>query len=217
VATENERTIVEASAHLAVGIRAIAIAGGCAIAMLLLGWERGSCFVWLVMLLVLLQGWVSVLGGLFVRSNRRGSRLWKHIGVLLVIPMLFYLGSFFRLVDLRARLVVALTGGQDKLQAWAVGLLNGPRDHLEYDGWKQWAVPQGVWSEQVRRLKPHGVCIEPVFDGGGEAVVLSYGGGFLHWYIVMGWLGSRPDPNLSDPNTDSWWLRWADGIYNWQR
>ena len=44
-----------------------------------------------------------------------------------------------------------------------------------------------------------------------------YGGGFLYWWIVVGRPGSRPDPRYNDLNRDDFWIRWADGIYDWQR
>lgn len=115
------------------------------------------------------------------------------------------------------RLAVAFTGGQGELQAWAVSLLDGPRDHLDFDGWEHWRVPREAWSHQVQRLRPNGVNIVPVFENGREAVVLGYGGGFFHWWIVVGRPGSQPDPKLNDPNIDSRWIRWADGIYDWQQ
>ena len=78
-------------------------------------------------------------------------------------------------------------------------------------------VSRDRWSEQVRRLKPQRVWIEPLFEDGQEGVVLAYGSGFLHWWIVIGRPGSRPGPQYNDPDRDDFWIRWADGIYDWQQ
>ena len=51
--------------------------------------------------------------------------------------------------------------------------------------------------------------------GDQEAVCLTYGGGFLHWCIVIGPPGSVPDPNAA--RFDNRWIRWSDGIYDWQQ
>jgi len=210
---ENEQATIPVSRHMKVGVVTMGVAGGCMVAVLLLGWSWG-CFVSLLILVVLLYGWISVLEGLFVESNRQGFRLWKHIALLLLIPAMLYMGNYFSLLDLRMRLAVAFTGGKDDLQAWAVALLDGPRDALTLNGSEQWSVPPKCWSKQVRRLKPHGVRIEPMFENGQEGVILPYGGGFLHWQIVVGPPDSRPDRNPTGPPRDNFWFRWADGIYN---
>jgi len=191
------------------------------IGTLLLGWDGIACLLGLLMLLSLLGGGISVLSGLALRANRQGTRLWKHVGVLLgILSTLFVLtvgpGNYFRLIDLRSRLAVAMTGGQDQLQTWAVAVLAKPRDQMHGDG-QDWIVPQEDWSDQVRRLKPIRIYIKPVFANGGEGVCLPYGSGFFHWWIVIGRPGSRPDPKFNDPNQDEWWLRWGDGIYDWQQ
>jgi len=218
---ENEQTTVEVSRHLKVGVRAIIAAVGYVAATLLLGWNFFPCLLILLMLVSLLMGGIAVFCGLFLKANRQGTRLWKHIGVLLTILVLSFLltvgpGNYIRLLDLRARLTVALTGGQEELQAWAVALLDEPRDPNSPDVWRERGVPRERWSKQVRRLRPGAVQIEPAFENGGEAVALCYGGGFFHWYIVVGRSGSRPDPSCNQPNSDIFWYHWADGIYDRQ-
>jgi len=217
---ENEQTTIPISRHLKGGVGAIAVAVGYFAGTLLLGWNPIPCLLGLLMLVSLLFGGISVFSGLFVKANRQGTRLWKHVGVLVCIVVLLPVltvgpGNYFCLVDLRMRLAVALTGGQDELQAWAISVLDAPHGSLEQA--EQGSVPERIWSKQVRRLKPGRVWIERVFDNDGEAVVFGYGGGFFHWYIVVGRPGSRPDPKLNDPNSDNFWYRWADGIYDWQQ
>jgi hypothetical protein len=139
------------------------------------------------------------------------------LGIIVLLPVLTVgPGKYANLIDLRTRLAVALTGGQGQLQTWAVALLDEPRDHADHDDWEQ-RIPQEHWSKQVRRLKPNSVYISPVFEEGQEGVLLSYGGGFFHWWIVIGRPDSRPSQRLSDPNSGNSWLRWADGIYDWQQ
>lgn len=146
---EDEQTAMPGSRHLKVGVATIGIAIGCMVVVLLLGWSSG-CFVWLVALAVLFYGWIVVLDGLSLKSNRRGLHLWKHVGLLLAMPALLYMGNYFSLLDLRMRLAVALTGGEDALRTWAVALLDGPRDALTLNGSEQWSVPPKRWSDQVR-------------------------------------------------------------------
>lgn len=218
---ENEQTAVEVSRHLKVGVRAIIAAVGYVAATLLLGWNFFPCLLILLMLVSLLMGGIAVFCGLFLKANRQGTRLWKHIGVLLTILVLSFLltvgpGNYIRLLDLRARLTVALTGGQEELQAWAVALLDEPRDPNSPDVWRERGVPRERWSKQVRRLRPNQVCVQPVFESEGEGVCLHYGSSFFHWWIVVGRPGSRPDLSLNAPNSDIFWYRWADGIYDRQ-
>jgi hypothetical protein len=212
---ENEQSTVPVSRHLQIGIATIGFAIVCIAAVFVLEWEW-ACSLWLLMSAALLYGWISVLRGLSLMPNRRGFRHWTHIGILLIIPILLLLGNYFRLLDVRTRLAVAVTGGQDELQTWAVAVLGKPRDRMHSDG-EQWTVPEEDWSEQVRRLKPGRVYIRAVFENGGEGVCLPYGGGFFHWWIVIGRPGSRPDPRFNGPSHDEWWLRWGDGIYDWQQ
>ncbi|MBP7053293.1 MAG: hypothetical protein KBE65_19975 [Phycisphaerae bacterium] len=210
---EKELSRPQVSAHLKVGVGSLAV-GGCYVVMVLLfGWSPIPCLVWALSLLSLMFGGVAVVCGLFLRDNRRGSRPWKHVGVLLAIAGLLCSSHYFLLLDLRARLFVALTGGRDELQAWAVALLDSPRDPNDFDD----RVPEERWSPQVRRLRPKAVDIQSVFENGTDGVRLAYGSGFFHWWIVIGRPGSRPDPRHNDPNGFDYWLRWGDGVYDWQQ
>lgn len=212
---EDEQGTIPVSPHLKNSVAALGVAILCVLASLVLTWEW-TCVLWLLMSVVLLYGWISAFAGLSAKSNRRGLRRWGHIGVIVAIPILWCLANFFSLVDLRMRLAVASNGGRNVLQTWAVALLDKPRDGMDGDG-DDWIVPEEDWSEQVRRLKPCRVYIKRVFENGGEGICLPYGSGFFHWWIVIGRPGSRPDPQFNDPNSDDRWLRWADGIYDWQQ
>jgi hypothetical protein len=179
------------------------------------------CLLLPLMLVSLLYGGIAVLCGLFLRANRQGARLWKHVGVLVCIVVLLPVltvgpGNYFGLIDLRTRLAVARTGGQEQLQAWAIALLDEYSDRMDPHDMEE-RVPQEDWSKQVRRLKPDSVHISAVFENAQKGVLLSYGSGFFHWWIVIGRPGSQPDPKLNDPNSDNFWYRWADGIYDWQQ
>ncbi len=106
-----------------------------------------------------------------------------------------------------------MTGGQGQLQAWAVEVLARPREQMEEDG-SGWVVPREQWSQQVRQLGAH-VRIDPLFKDEREGVCLGYGGGFFHWYIVVGLAGSVPDPNDEKEHPSDVWYRWGDGVYGW--
>jgi len=83
------------------------------------------------------------------------------------------------------------------------------------DSYANRPVPPEYWSDQVRRLHPKSVKVLFVFEDDQKGVCLSYGGGFLHWTLVLGPPGARLHPSLNDPNTDSVSIRWTDGIYDW--
>jgi hypothetical protein len=217
---ESNQTTRPRSVHLRVGIGTLGVAGVYVVSVLLLGWP-GPFLLALVALLSLLFGGIAVFAGLVLKANRRRVRLWMHFGVFLANVVLLYVlsigpGNYFGLMDSRTRLAVALTGGQGKLQAWAVDLLAKPREGMEEDG-QDWRVPKQYWSEQVHRLRPNSVDVVPLFEDRRWAVCLNYGSAFFHWSIVAGPPGSRPDPKSSDPNSDNTWYRWCDGLYDWQQ
>lgn len=156
--------------------------------------------------------------GSVVELIRGQTPLWHSLGTCVVAVGLLYVvtplgpASFMGLMDLRTRARVAMTGGQGQLQAWAVEVLARPRELMEQDG-SGWLVPREQWSEQVRRLRPKVflVRIDPLLEGGRNAVRLGYGGGPFHWYIVVGPAGSVPQRD----SIDELWYRWGDGIYGW--
>ncbi len=155
--------------------------------------------------------------GSVVDLIRGQTPLWHSLGTCVVAVGLLYVmtlgpGNFMGLMNLRTRARVAMTGGQDQLQAWAVEVLTRPRELMEQEG-LSWVVPREQWSEQVRRLRPNVrlVRIDPLLEGGRNAVRLGYGGGPFHWYIVIGPPGSAPRRN----SPDELWYQWGDGIYDW--
>lgn len=152
-----------------------------------------------------------------VRLIRGQTPIWHSLVTCVVAVGLLYVvtlgpGNFMGLINLRTRARVAMTGGQDQLQAWAVEVLGKPRELMEQDG-LSWRIPREQWSEQVRRLRPKArlVRIDPLLEGGRNAVRLGYGGGFFHWHIVVGPPGSVPQRD----SVDELWYRWGDGIYGW--
>jgi hypothetical protein len=100
------------------------------------------------------------------------------------------------------------------LQTWAMDLLEQSRRQVE-DNYGDWRVPQEFWSDQVRRLHPKLVSVRVMFEDNQMGVCLFYGGGFLHYTLVVGPPGSRPQSNLSDPTHDTSVIHWADGIFDW--
>ena len=180
-----------------------------------------AVFVLFPVLLALFIGGIIILIRLCTKENRQGGRLRTHLAALLAVLVMGYLLTVgpahpLRLLDLRERAAVALTGGGRELQSWAIGILSKPRDLMSGHGLDQWRVPKELWSRQVQRLSPNCVCICRWFKDGREAVHLGYGGGFLHWYIVVGPPGAAPDPN-TPIFQDSDWIRWGDGIYDLQQ
>jgi hypothetical protein len=165
--------------------------------------------------LLLIAGiWVFV--GLVPRAWRGCTSAWVHLAVFLVIVALscfftVFLGSI-RILDWRNRVVVARTGGPEPLQSWALEILRKPRDSMLYEGPADWRVPEEHWSQQVRRLGPKWVKIEPLSESGPEVVTLLHGSGFLHWVIILG-----PPDLVVPPNgryADGNWFRWRDGVYD---
>jgi hypothetical protein len=209
-----------ASVHLRVGVATLSLAGVYVMAVLLFGWPIPFLLM-PFMLLSLLLGGILVPAGLFRKGNRRGRRLWKHTGVLAAIAALLYLlsigpGNYFALIDLRTRLAVMLTGGQGELQTWGLDLLGKSPEGMIEDGGNR-RIPRELWSGQVRRLRPDSVAIAPVFQENRSGVCLNYGGGFFHWSIVVGTADAQPDPGLNYPDRDTDWIRWSDGLYDWQQ
>lgn len=207
---------------LMIGISSCIIAVGCTVGTLLMGYLE-CCLFSLVSGIALPLGAIAVLLGSFQKPNRKRPRLWQNIAVLGGIVVLGYMLTIgpanpIGLLNLRVWARVAWTGGQNELQSWAVDVLSQPRDEenisvSEDDTPIQWAVPASLWSKQVRRLRPKRVFIERLFEGGQEGVRLGFGGGFLHWYMAIGPLGSVVDTDSSEASSDSSWFRWADGIY----
>lgn len=218
---ENNQATQSATTHLRGGLAALGVAVLYVAIVLLFGWGI-PCLLTPVVLLSLLFGAVAVIIGLALKVNRSRSRYWKHVAVLSANVVFLYLlsvgpANYFALIDVRARLAVALTGGQGELQAWAVGLLAVPREGM-IERMESRRVPTEHWSRQVRRLRPNSVHIGPFFKDTQPGVSLGYGGGFFHWWIIVGPPGSLPNPRLSDPNNfDDSWIRWSDGIYDWQK
>jgi hypothetical protein len=201
------------SLKIAIGAVATALIG--VGATLLLGYTLGFPFYPLMCLTLIVLVIASVVA-LFRKENRKGKRLWHHFAALSVTFVLLYAVTFgpfnfMGLIGLRTRALIGLTGGQDELQSWAVEILAKPRDSEQADG-SGWLVPREKWSEQVQRLGPKArlVRIDPLFEGERDAVRLGYGGGFFHWYIVLGPPGSVPEERPLDD-----WYRWGDGIYCW--
>ena len=156
--------------------------------------------------LILLAGFLSAFVGLVDKHNRRPPYVWHFVGVFVILGgqiafLIPGLGTI-RLLNLHCRLRVAITGGQEELQSWAVEVLAQPRDPMHQDG-SGWRIPHEECSKQIQRLKPKRISIEQLFENDQEGVSLMYGGGFLHWYIVLGSPGSVPDPKFEETLTEN--------------
>lgn len=170
---ESDQAARPASPHLRDGIVTVGVAGAYVVVVLLFGGPGpvGPFLLMPVVLLSSLFGGIAALAGLVLKANRRRPRLWMHIGAFLANIVLLYIlsigpGNYLGLIDLRTRLAVALTGGQGRLQAWAVELLAKSRDAVEEDG-GNWQVPKQYWSEQVHRLRL-GMFSLPLFSRTGN-------------------------------------------------
>jgi len=167
---------------------------------------------------ILLVGLICALVGLAKKQNRHRTQTCSYIASLIIIArqVLFLIPGLgtIRLLNLHCRMRVAMSGGQSDLQAWAVELLAQPRDPMHQDG-SGWRIPREECSKQVQRLKPKRISVEQLFENDQEGVRLMYGGGFLHWNIVLGPPGSVPDPKFEETLTENDWFRWSDGVYCW--
>ncbi len=215
---ETDQSTRQTSRHLTVGLVTLGVAVLYVARVFLVPWPP-ACFLMPLTLMALGCGAVAILIGLTLKANRIRRRLWKHVGVLLAIVVALYLltvgpCSFFGLLDLQLRAAVARTGGRDQLQAWAMDVLEKSRDHLD-EHIDNWPLPPESWSDQVHRLHPRGVSLWVKFEGDRRGVCLNYGGGFLHYSLLVGPPGSRPRPSLSDRSNRSSLVRWADGIFVW--
>ena len=168
--------------------------------------------------LTVLAGLVSASVGLAQKRNRRGPYRRRHIAVFVVSLALaaFLLPGLgtIRTLNLHCRMRVAVTGGQEELQAWAMEVLARPRDPMQEDG-SGWRIPREECSRQVRRLNPKRIRIERSYGNDREIVRLMYGGGFFHWNIGIGPPDAIGDLAVKAKVADCVWFRWCDGICCW--
>ncbi len=157
-----------------------------------------------------LVGVVLVLASLVVNVPR-----WRtHVVALAVLAGVFsfhfFGGSLVNLLHYRTSLVLALTGGQDELQSWAVEVLAQPREQTE-DYMSSYPVDRKDWPRQVRWLRPSTVSIEPLFNDRQKGILLDYHIPHEALGIVIG------PPDAVPPADDRlWhWRRFADGLYYW--
>jgi len=173
---------------------------------------------------IVLAGVVSAAVGLADKRNRRGPYRRRHLAVFavslaLALYLLPGLGTI-RTLNLHCRMRVAVTGGQEELQSWALELMAKPRDQIEVSAWSdkgayEWTVQKQHWSRQVRRLNPKRIRIERPLGNDREIVHLLYGGGFLHWSIGVGQPKAIDDLAVEVKAADCVWFRWSDGTSCW--
>ncbi len=152
-----------------------------------------------------------------MKMDRHWSFPWAHLGAFGVIAVMFGLLWFghlpHRVLAFRTHRMVARTGGLPALQTWAADVVARPRNQMKEHGKDRWEVPEESYSEQVRRLRPFGVFIARVFQGGQEGLCLQYpiphGDGLE---IRVGPPGAVPIEH--EDWAGDWW-RCDDGLYNW--
>ena len=203
---------------LKTGIWVLAITVACVAGALITGYPT-CCLFGLVTGIALPLGGIAVVLGLFQKSNRTRPRLWHNLATLTAIAALLYLLTLgpcypIGLLNLRMRGLVALTGGEEKLKAWAMEVLARADESMnEHDSDRR--VSREEWSAQVRWLRPKHVNVQQDFQNDMKLVYLCYGGGFCHWNIVIGPPGFVREFKPNGPSSDSTWIRWRDGVYCW--
>ena len=96
----------------------------------------------------------------------------------------------------------------DELQKWAlIRLKDSTSDSSE--------LPLNEVPKPLRNLRSNGGQIEYAFYNIGTSpkdscVVLMWGGGFGHWGIDVG------APSFDQPDDDSFYIKWAPGVYFWE-
>ena len=134
--------------------------------------------------------------------------------LLLIVSMLALLGLTpgFDLLNHGMRLRILVTGGQDKLHAWAVGVLEMSRDNEPGVLHSKQRIFKEQWSRQVAALRRDTIDIQTIDYATDErAVYLSYGGGFHHWFIVL--TRSEVDPDSFFGSDYGISYQWREGIY----
>lgn len=200
---------------LAVALGVFALAAIHVVTFLILASAVLAMLGYLAVGLAFLTGVILILGSLVVNVPRYLPSRRTHVVALAILAGVFCFYFFGgRLVDLlhyRTRLVLALTGGEDELRSWAVGVLAQPREQTEYPV-SSYRVDRQRWSPQVRWLRPSKVSIEPMFKDGQQGVLLDYHIPHEGLGIVIGPPGSVPP---EDPGRAYAWLRIGDGLYLW--
>lgn len=144
--------------------------------------------------LVLLGGWC------YLRGNKAGAV--GHLAILAAFWLaLQFMGPY---TSLRNRVVWSV--GTERLQQWAVGVLDNPPP-ADKDG--RILLDRDGLPEDIRTVAGHYNMVILTDDASQDRISFGHGGGFYHWSIIVG----RPGYIPSHPKE---YDRIADGIWGYR-
>jgi hypothetical protein len=160
---------------------------------------------------------LSVVFGIWCIKKRadRYTAVQKLIRTCLLIAVLLLSLSYpfwcARLPVYGVRVCVAITGGVDELQNWAVHILDMPIEEV-YDKEEAkhgtYIIRRELYSPQMRKISQGEVYIISYENEEPYLNIVLAGGFFPGWGIRVG----RPD--FRPPYSGSiWYSKWADGVY----
>jgi len=136
------------------------------------------------------------------------------LAALLLVILLYFSSSlllvYSPLADWGVRLRIARSGGVDRLQNWALSIMEKPVDQVVEEGSTINSIKKDVMSRQVRSLRASYVCIVPENENEQAHISIIWGGGFHHWGIFIGWPDFRMENNRLQRV-----YRWKDGVYGY--
>jgi hypothetical protein len=202
-------------------VLALALVAFHALELLLFGFGLATCFVVLIffgLILIVPVAAVYLLVAMAVywktfTAKQKLIRMALFLSLLLIVLLhlrspLFLICS--PLTDWGIRLRVAISGGVDNLQTWAIEILEKPADEVGESELSIYRIKKEAMSKQVRGFNASYVYIVPGYQGREPHVRIIWGGGFHHWGIFVGPRGFHAE---SDQGQRIY--RWCDGVYGY--
>jgi len=206
------------SRDIQTALLAVCIVGLHSFSLFLLGYGFSGCFLFFTPVVMVVIVPIAALYLTFATI-----RYWNLFSVkqillrivlltILTCTSLFYalLPGFlinFILMDLGMRLRVASTGGTEKIQLWAIEI-------LEKSGGNTFgrtpSISEEAMSEQIRRIRANYIWVVPGDGDEKRHVSIIWGGGFHHWGILVG-----PPAFHTESNETQCVYRWRDGVYGY--